>query len=301
MINIRVFTVITLGFLLPIASSANAQLGSFTLTNLLNHPVEASFSFINIQAKKTVTIQPNDTFHIHWLTSSVNRRLAGFTVKEKNNAFPAMMTGSVNVRNEGVYAVGAIKSMQFPLFGFNYAIHKSAVVFGGSESITMELTGHSLSGSYKNSCKNIAIKGDKMHAICSIGGPPWHEYGSGWFCHDQADYTATFVGINALAKAYLQGHFSFNPYNGWCNKMFCFNLGRVDKNLPSGTYIKSSVMASFDQMHHLLVAAKISNRYIEGNGECAYITYFSLLDLTGKNCKDIVWDKDNQLACNKPA
>ncbi len=299
MINIRVFTVITLGFLLPIASSANAQLGSFTLTNLLNHPVEASFSFVNIQAKKTITVQPNNAFHIQWLSSSVSRRLAGFTLKEKNNAFPAMMTDSVNVRNEGVYAVGSIKSVQSPLFGFNYAIHKSAVVFGGSESITMKLTGHSLSGPYKNSCKNILINGDEMHAICSIGNPPWHGHDYDWKCFNHADYTATFAGINALAKGYLQGQFSFNPYNGWCDKMYCFNLGTVDKNSPSGTYIKSSIMASFDQIHHLLVAAKVSNRYIDGNGECGYITYFSLLDLTGKNCKDISWDKDNQLACNK--
>ncbi len=299
MINIRVFTVITLGFLLPIASSVNAQLGSFTLTNLLNHPVEATFSFVNIQAKKTITIQPNDTFHIHWLTSSVNRRLAGFTLKEKNNAFPAMMTGSVNVRNEGVYAVGAIKSMQYPLFSFNYAIHKSAVVFGGSESITMELTGHSLSGSYKNSCKNIVIKGNEMHAICAIG-PQWHEGRDGYYCNHLAHYKATFIGIKALAKATFQGNFSLNPNNGWCyRRTHCFNLGGMEKNLPSGTYLKSSVMASFDQIHHLLVAAKISNIiYTESDGMCGDITYFSMLDLTEKSCKDIIWDKDNQLACN---
>ncbi len=282
-------------------SSAKAQQGSFTIRNLLIAPVEVSLTFVSIQARKVITLKPNQEFHINWLDSTSGRRLSGFTVKEKNDQFPSVMTVAFRVRNEGVYAVGNISHIINKLFTFVYSTHsKYARVFGGYEYFSLNLTSNKVYGSFIKTCSLLnSPNEDEIHARCRSGSYDLN--------------SAIFVGVKALKQASkLAGSLPLQLENseircvinryGICD-LLMLTPGAKKQDLPQGDYLNNSSMTYFDRSHHILLAETypdIKTLYDDTRIiKFLNTTYFSYLDLTGKTCKNIFWNKEHQLVCSK--
>ncbi len=282
-------------------SSAKAQQGSFTIRNLLIAPVEVSFTFVSSQGKKVISLKPGDEFHIDWLDSMSGRRLSGFTVKEKNDQFPSVMTVAFNTKNEGVYAVGNISNITNKLFTFIYSTHsKYARVFGGYEYLTLNLTSNKLNGNFRKTCNILKSPSEnEIHASCE----------SKFYAMNNN----IFIGMKALKQASKLADglpLQFDNSELQCTikqfrvcDLLMLTPEEKNKDLPPGNYLNNSSMAYFDRPHHILLAETYPDITViffdKLVTKLRNISYFSYLDLTGKTCKNISWNNEHQLVCSK--
>lgn len=298
--------VIALLCLFPLFTlNARGLLGSLKITNMLEIPIDVTLTFLSTQGQQHDIVQPNHSISAPWLTPvTTGRRLKTFTVKAVNPSFPSEISGKINVKNEGVYAVGKLYDLSTKnILGFDYSIHGSAKVFGGSESVNLTFNKTEFVGPFRDSCKNIKQEKTELRAECSEGGPPWH-YIDGWNCHDHLSYQAILKGTDLLAQAvaHKEGPFVITNrpiYKGnWLEKTF-LGVGNKGKGLPPGTYLHNTTMAYFDKKNNILLAECINSKRTIANDLCVSQANISSLDLTGKTCSDIICDNKMQLTCKQ--